>query len=218
LEALLGEDRQLRLVYKEFPVLGPESVTASKAALAARKQGKYDAFHRAMMTLKGQINDTAVYKTAESVGVDVDRLKRDMAAQEIARDEISDSLAMRNRLAQPREAGLFEAQITFEDLAHILADQELVEILQIGQAVEEQDAFDQLVGVLHLVERGVVFAVAELCDAPMAQHPRMQKILIDRGQLVLEHRIQMLDDGLVAPHCRPPQGSGRSLNWKANAS
>src|SRR6266403_3556178 len=85
LEALLGEDRQLRLVYKEFPVLGPESVTASKAALAARKQGKYDAFHRAMMTIKGQINDTAVYKTAESVGVDVDRLKRDMGAPEIAR-------------------------------------------------------------------------------------------------------------------------------------
>jgi hypothetical protein len=38
-------------------------------------------------------------------------------AEEIARDEISDSLAMRDRLAQPREAGLFEAQITFEDWA-----------------------------------------------------------------------------------------------------
>ena len=100
LEALLGEDRQLRLVYKEFPVLGPESVTASKAALAARKQGKYDAFHRAMMTIKGQINDTAVYKTAESVGVDVDRLKRDMAAPEIARalkanTELADALDIR---------------------------------------------------------------------------------------------------------------------------
>src|SRR5436853_60100 len=72
----------------------------SKAALAARKQGKYDAFHRAMMTLKGQINDTAVYKTAESVGVDVDRLKRDMAAPEIARalkanTELADALDIR---------------------------------------------------------------------------------------------------------------------------
>ena len=81
-------------------MLGPESVTASKAALAARKQGKYDAFHRAMMTIKGQINDTAVYKTAESVGVDVDRLKRDMAAPEIARalkanTELADALDIR---------------------------------------------------------------------------------------------------------------------------
>lgn len=85
LEALLGEDRQLRFVYKEFPVLGPESVTASRAALASRKQGKYDAFHRALMALKGQINETAVYRTAESVGLDVDRLKRDMTAPEVAR-------------------------------------------------------------------------------------------------------------------------------------
>jgi protein-disulfide isomerase len=100
LEALLGEDRQLRLVYKEFPVLGPESVTASKAALAARKQGKYDVFHRALMALKGQINDTAVFKTAESVGLDVDRLKRDMAAPEISRalkanTELADALDIR---------------------------------------------------------------------------------------------------------------------------
>ena len=85
LEALLGEDRQLRFVYKEFPVLGPESLTASRAALASRKQGKYDAFHRALMALKGQINETVVFKTAESVGLDVDRLKRDMAAPEIGR-------------------------------------------------------------------------------------------------------------------------------------
>lgn len=85
LEALLAEDRQLRFVYKELPVLGAESVTASRAALASRKQGKYDAFHRALMALKGQINETAVYRTAESVGLDVDRLKRDMTAPEIAR-------------------------------------------------------------------------------------------------------------------------------------
>src|SRR5438874_2114497 len=149
--------------------------------------------------------------------IDLILLAFENIAEEIARDEISDPLAMRDRLAQSRKAGLFEAQIAFEDLAHILADQELVEILQIGEAIEEQDALDQLVGVLHLVEGGVVLAVAELCDAPMAQHPRMQKILIDRGQLVLEHRIQMLNDGLVAPHCRSPQGSGRSLNWKVNA-
>jgi protein-disulfide isomerase len=85
LEALLGEDRQLRFVYKEFPVLGPDSLTASRAALASRKQGKYDALHRALMALKGQINETAVFKTAESVGLDVDRLKRDMTAPEIGR-------------------------------------------------------------------------------------------------------------------------------------
>ena len=85
LEALLGEDRQLKLVYKEFPVLGPDSVTAARAALAARKQGKYEPFHRAMMTMKGQINEAVVFKMAGSVGIDTDRLKKDMAAPEIDR-------------------------------------------------------------------------------------------------------------------------------------
>jgi protein-disulfide isomerase len=85
LEALLAEDRQLRFVYKELPVLGPDSVTAARAALAARKQGKYDALHRALMGLKGQMDEAAVFKVASSVGLDVERLKRDMAAPDIDR-------------------------------------------------------------------------------------------------------------------------------------
>jgi protein-disulfide isomerase len=83
IEALLGEDKQLRVVYKEFPVLGPESVTAARAALAARKQGKYEALHQALMAMKGQINEAAIFNAAKSVGIDVERLKRDMKAPEI---------------------------------------------------------------------------------------------------------------------------------------
>jgi protein-disulfide isomerase len=85
LETLLVEDRQLRFVYKEFPVLGPESVSAARAALAARKQDKYDALHRALMGFKGQMDEAAVFKVASSVGLDIVRLKRDMAAPDIDR-------------------------------------------------------------------------------------------------------------------------------------
>jgi protein-disulfide isomerase len=83
LQALLKEDHKLRFVYKEMPVLGPQSVTAAHAALAAQRQGKYEAFHNAMMATKGQITDETVYKVAGSVGLDVDRLKQDMSAPEI---------------------------------------------------------------------------------------------------------------------------------------
>jgi protein-disulfide isomerase len=83
IDALLGQDHGLRVIYKEFPVLGPISVTAAHAALAARKQGKYDAFHDAMMAAKGQVTDDTVYAIAASVGLDVGRLKRDMAGPEI---------------------------------------------------------------------------------------------------------------------------------------
>jgi protein-disulfide isomerase len=97
LESLLKQDPKLRLVYKEFPILGPVSITAAHAALAAQHQGKYDAFHAAMMTARGQITDDTVYQVAGSVGLDVDRLKRDMAAPEIAR-QLKANLALADAL------------------------------------------------------------------------------------------------------------------------
>ena len=83
LETLLRKDPNLRFVYKEMPVLGPSSVIAAHAALAARLQGKYEAFHNAMMAAKGQISDDVVYRVAGSVGLDIERLKRDMDSPEI---------------------------------------------------------------------------------------------------------------------------------------
>jgi protein-disulfide isomerase len=83
LAALLKEDPKLRIVYKEFPVLGPESVFASRMALAARKQGKYAIFHDAMMTAKGNVTEETVLSVARSVGIDVARAKTDMTAPDI---------------------------------------------------------------------------------------------------------------------------------------
>jgi protein-disulfide isomerase len=83
LQKLLDQDRKLRFLYKELPVLGPQSDVAAHAALAARLQGKYEAFHAAMMAIKGQITEEVVYRVAGSIGVDVERLKRDMADPEI---------------------------------------------------------------------------------------------------------------------------------------
>jgi protein-disulfide isomerase len=83
LQALAAEDKQLRIVMKELPILGKDSVTAARAALAAERQGKYGAFHHALMGLKGKLSDEAIYRTAASVGLDVDRLEADMNRPEI---------------------------------------------------------------------------------------------------------------------------------------
>lgn len=83
LEALLKEDRQLRIIYKELPILGKDSVYATRVALAARKQGKYDKFHAAMMAAKGQIDERVILQVAANVGLDVERVKSDMQAAEI---------------------------------------------------------------------------------------------------------------------------------------
>lgn len=97
LQKLVKEDGKLRFVYKELPVLGPQSVAAAQAALAAERQGKYEAFHSSMMAAKGQITEDTVFKVAGSVGLDVDRLKQDMAAPEIEK-ALKANLALANAL------------------------------------------------------------------------------------------------------------------------
>ncbi len=82
---VIEDDPGLRVVYKEFPILGPASVIAARAALAARKQdpGKYLAFHEALMASRGRLSESAVMAIAAEAGFDVTRLKRDMALPEI---------------------------------------------------------------------------------------------------------------------------------------
>ncbi len=85
LETLLGEDPGLRLVYKEFPILGPDSRLAALAALAAVRQNLYAPFHRALMAHKGPIDQSVIAGIAREIGLDPERLAADMAAPEIAR-------------------------------------------------------------------------------------------------------------------------------------
>jgi protein-disulfide isomerase len=84
LAQLKKEDRGIRYVYKEWPILGPVSKVAARAALAAWKQGRYKEFHEALMTYPGQLTENGVFKTAERLGLDVDRLRQDMESSEIA--------------------------------------------------------------------------------------------------------------------------------------
>lgn len=78
LDELERSDTGLRLVFKEFPILGPGSVFAARAALASRRQDKYLPFHKAMMTYKGSIAESSVLTLASEVGIDIERLKKDM--------------------------------------------------------------------------------------------------------------------------------------------
>lgn len=80
LQAVLKADPKVRLVMKEFPILGPASLTATKAAMAAARQGKYAAFHQALMLSKGGLTEALIFGTAQKVGLDMARLRRDMAA------------------------------------------------------------------------------------------------------------------------------------------
>jgi len=77
-------DKKIRLVLKELPILGPSSLTAARAALAARKQGKYREIHLALLRHKGALNDDAIMKVAKDVGLDMKKLDADMKSGETA--------------------------------------------------------------------------------------------------------------------------------------
>jgi protein-disulfide isomerase len=85
LDALVKEDRRIRVVYKEFPILGPDSVIASRVSLAALKQSpqKYARLHAALMSAKGELGQDVVLKAAEAAGLDVARIKTDMNGPEV---------------------------------------------------------------------------------------------------------------------------------------
>jgi protein-disulfide isomerase len=82
----LEKDKQLKMLFKEFPILSKGSEEASKVALAARLQGKYWEFHRAMFESPGQANEAQALKVAEKLGLDMARLKKDMASAEVKRE------------------------------------------------------------------------------------------------------------------------------------
>jgi protein-disulfide isomerase len=83
LRQLLAEDGGLRVVYKELPILGPESALAARVALAAHRQGKYEAVHAALMAADGPFTTAAVQAAAVAAGCDPVRLETDMAAPAI---------------------------------------------------------------------------------------------------------------------------------------
>src|SRR3546814_12794583 len=76
-------DPGLRVVYKEFPIIGAGSSYAARAALAAHRQVRYFAFHQTLMRLPGAVDEVSVLTAAAEVGLDLDRLKADKNAQAV---------------------------------------------------------------------------------------------------------------------------------------
>jgi protein-disulfide isomerase len=88
LQTLLKQDPGVRLVEKDFPILGPASVYAAHVALAAWKQGKHTAFRNALMAREGNmdendIHEDLVLEVAKSVGLDIDHMKSDISSPDI---------------------------------------------------------------------------------------------------------------------------------------
>ena len=76
-------DKKVNLVFVEYPILSQDSYTAALAALASKKQNLYREFHLSLMNTKGRINENIIFKNAEEIGLNIDKLKLDMNDPEI---------------------------------------------------------------------------------------------------------------------------------------
>lgn len=83
---LLASDPGLRVIYKEFPILGPDSVLASRVAMATLTvdAAAYERLHDAMLGHKGQLDEAAIWDHVENSGADVAAVRAAMEAPEIA--------------------------------------------------------------------------------------------------------------------------------------
>ncbi|MEJ0077209.1 MAG: DsbA family protein [Alphaproteobacteria bacterium] len=86
---LLNNDPKLKIVLKEFPVLGPGSVEAAQVAVAVRMQDKtgkkYLDFHQKLLGGRGQVDKAKALAAAKDAGLDMARIEKDLKSDEVAK-------------------------------------------------------------------------------------------------------------------------------------
>jgi protein-disulfide isomerase len=75
--------RDVRVVFKELPILSDQSMEAARASIAAMPQGRYWAFHQALMAFRGDLTSAQIDRLARQSGIDVPRMRRGMDSPEI---------------------------------------------------------------------------------------------------------------------------------------
>lgn len=127
LQRLMAADPRVRLVLKEWPLLGAQSVYAARVAIAAGWQGKYDAVHDALLALPGEMGEAQVKDAVAAVGVDVARLDRDMAADGTRIDAVlARNASEAKQLGLPGTPGfvieshVIPGSVSFDDLRDIV--------------------------------------------------------------------------------------------------
>lgn len=125
---LRTDDKNIRYVYKQYPILGPASLLASQAVTAAQLQGKFDPMHEALITSREQLTEAKLDTIAAGIkGLDVAKLKTDMKGADVQR-RINASLELGRKVGVNGTPGfiindqLFPGAMGLEDFKKIVAD------------------------------------------------------------------------------------------------
>jgi len=96
-DELTKKNKNLRVVFKQFPIFGQDSEYAARAALAAQYQSKFTAFHNALMKNEGRLTSDQVMKLAKASGLNVKKLKQDMDKPEV-NQELRDNMEVARKM------------------------------------------------------------------------------------------------------------------------
>ncbi|WP_156395991.1 DsbA family protein [Bosea sp. Leaf344] len=135
--ALAKDDPKLKIVIKDFPILGPDSVEASRVAVAAKNQlsgQKYFDFHVKLMATKGRINAAKALEVAKESGIDLARLQKDMEAP-ATRAAIEDTVALGDRLGLTgTPAFILGDEVVFGAVGQAALKQKIESVRKCGKA------------------------------------------------------------------------------------
>jgi protein-disulfide isomerase len=129
LNKLIAEDKNVKVVFKEFPILSPMSETAARWALAAHLQGddKYFTFHQYLMTYQGRIDESTLEKAATAAGLDITKVKTDAQSDAIgelikSNRDLGMQLGINGTPAFAIGDRIYPGAIELEQMKQIIAD------------------------------------------------------------------------------------------------
>ncbi len=128
IQQLIEDDKEVRVIFIDFPVLGPSSMELAKYSVAANMQGKYFEFHAALMNHKGQKTKEAVLEIAKEVGLDVEKLKKDAESEKVEKilkdnREIAGKLSIRGTPGFIVGKEIIGGYIPLEDMKQVISDE-----------------------------------------------------------------------------------------------
>ena len=97
IQTVLKDDKNVKIIFMDMPILGPASVEAAKWSLAAHNQDKYFEYHKLVINHNGEKSESALEKIAKDIGLDVKKLKKDKASDKIAK-QIEDQVKQAQEL------------------------------------------------------------------------------------------------------------------------
>lgn len=127
---IFNEDKKVRFVFKELPILGDDSVTAARAALAVHRiaKEKYFDFHTALMSHEGEFSEKELQGIAKKLGIDPEKLKAEMAKPEITAEldktrKLAEELGIRGTPGLIIGDTLSPGALSYEDFKKAIAEE-----------------------------------------------------------------------------------------------